>query len=142
MAVSSTESGLLPLSQAAVYLMHLTTYIDYEFFEDDVFAEKFKKTLGNHDIVISNNHGYYALGRTAAEAFFRAYFLRQACSVQLKVMYIGDKIRLRIPSVSLVIRSRCTVRSITIMMDLPNGRRCCASSIGSAPTTRPKRYYY
>ncbi|MEE8264257.1 MAG: class II aldolase/adducin family protein [Gammaproteobacteria bacterium] len=97
MAVSATESGLLPLSQAAVYLMHFTTYIDYEFFEDDVFAEKFKETLGNHDIVISHNHGYYALGCTAAEAFFHAYFLRQACSVQLKVMYTGDKMRLMDP---------------------------------------------
>ncbi len=72
MAVGSTRRGLLPLSPPAVYLMPLTTYLDYEFFEDDEFAETFVATLGRHDIMISHNHGYYALGRTAAEAFFRA----------------------------------------------------------------------
>lgn len=94
MAVGSTRKGLQPLSQAAVYLMHLMTYIDYEFFEDKEFAEKFQHACTNNDIVISHNHGYYCLGRTAAEAFFRAYFLRQACSVQLKVMASGDEPRL------------------------------------------------
>ena len=36
------------------------------------------------DILITRNHGYYTLGKTAAEAFFRAYYLEQACSVQIK----------------------------------------------------------
>ena len=94
MAVGSTRRGLLPLSQPAVYLMHLTTYLDYEFFEDEEFAETFKTTLGRHEIMISHNHGYYALGRTAAEAFFRAYYLRQACSVQVKVLSMGEEPRL------------------------------------------------
>ncbi len=94
MAVGSTQRGLLPLSQPAVYLMHLTTYLDYEFFEDEEFAEKFVTNLGQHGIMISHNHGYYALGRTAAEAFFRAYYLRQACSVQVKVLSTGEEPRL------------------------------------------------
>ena len=91
MAVGSTKTGLMPLSQPAVYLMHLTAYIDYEFFEDDEFAEKFQRTLGDNQILISHNHGYYCLGRTAAEAFFRSYYLRQACSVQVKVASMGDE---------------------------------------------------
>ena len=89
MAVGSIESGLLPLSQPAVYLGQMTTYLDYAFVEDETFARKFVETLGRHNIMISHNHGYYCLGRTAAEAFFRAYYLRQACSVQLKVMATG-----------------------------------------------------
>ena len=93
MAVGSIESKLLPLSQPAVYLGHMLTYLEYEFDEDDGFGEQFQKTLGQHNIMISHNHGYYCLGRTAAEAFFRAYYLRQACSVQLKVMATGDKPR-------------------------------------------------
>ncbi len=93
MAVSAIESGLLPISQPAVYLMHLVTYIGYEFDEDEAFAEKWQATLGRHDIMISRNHGYYVLGRTAAEVFFRAYYLRQACQVQLKAMATGDKLR-------------------------------------------------
>lgn len=90
MAVSATKGGLQPFSQAAVYLMHRTDYIDYEFFEDDEFAEKFQRGLSAHQILISHNHGYYCLGRTAAEAFFRAYYLRQACAVQVKVLSMGD----------------------------------------------------
>ncbi len=94
MAVGSIESGLLPLSQPAVYLSHMTAYLDYAFAEDESFARTFVETLGRHNIMISHNHGYYCLGRTAAEAFFRAYYLRQACSVQLKVMATGDAPRL------------------------------------------------
>ena len=43
--------------------------------------------------MISHNHGYYVLGRTAAEAFFRAYYLRQACAVQVKVLSMADRPR-------------------------------------------------
>ena len=91
MAIGSIESKLLPLSQPAVYLSHMLTYLEYEFDEDDTFGARFQRTLGQHNIMISHNHGYYCLGRTAAEAFFRAYYLRQACSVQIKVMATGDK---------------------------------------------------
>ncbi len=91
MAVSATKHGLQAVSQAAVYLMYLTTYIDYEFFEDEEYGEKFKRTLGHKDIMITRNHGYYVLGRSAAEAFFRAYFLRQACEVQVKVLSMRDE---------------------------------------------------
>lgn len=91
MAVGSTKCGLRPVSQAAVYLMHLTTYIDYEFFEDAEYGEKFQRTLGDKDIMITRNHGYYVLGRSAAESFFRAYFLRQACSTQVKVLSMGEE---------------------------------------------------
>jgi len=90
-AVSATKCGLKAVSQAAVYLMHLVTYIDYEFFEDEEYADKFVKTLGQHGILITRNHGYYVLGRSASEAFFRAYFLRQACAVQVKVLSMGEE---------------------------------------------------
>ena len=92
MAVASIESKLLPLSQPAVYLGHMLTYLEYEFDEDDDFGQRFQQALGQHNIMISHNHGYYCLGRSAAEAFFRAYYLRQACSVQLKAMATGDKL--------------------------------------------------
>ncbi len=94
MAVGSIEDGLLPLNQPAIYLGNLTGYIEYEFDEDDAFGEHFVETLGQHQILISRNHGYYALGATAAEAFFRAYFLRQTCSTQIKTLSMGRKLHL------------------------------------------------
>lgn len=91
MAVGSTKQGLQAVSQPAVYLMHMLTYVDYEFFEDDEYAEKFKKLAADHDILITRNHGYYVFGKSASEAFFRAYYLRQACSVQIKVYAMGQE---------------------------------------------------
>ena len=98
MAVSATVDGLLPLSQAAIYLGHLVGYIDYAFTEDEVFGNKFMTHVDRHDILISHNHGYYCLGRSAQEAFFRAYYLRQACEVQIKALSMvgGETSRLRL----------------------------------------------
>ena len=92
MAVGSIEDGLLPLNQPAVYLGHITGYIEYEFDEDEAFGAHFVEKLGQNQILISRNHGYYALGETAAAAFFRAYFLRQTCSTQIKTLSMGREL--------------------------------------------------
>ncbi|WP_343562072.1 class II aldolase/adducin family protein [Kiloniella sp. b19] len=97
MAVGSIEEGLMPLNQPAVYLGNLLGYIEYEFDEDEEFGRHFVSTLGSHDILISRNHGYYALGTTAAEAFFRSYFLRQTCSAQIKTLSMGRELHLLDP---------------------------------------------
>ncbi len=97
MAVGSIEDGIMPLNQPAVYLANITGYIEYEFEEDEAFGEHFVETLGGHQILISRNHGYYALGTTAAEAFFRAYFLRQTCSAQIKTLSMGRELHLMDP---------------------------------------------
>lgn len=97
-AVSATRNGLIPLSQSAIYLGHLVGYIDYAFIEDNDFGDEFMSCVASHDILISHNHGYYCLGRSAREAFFRAYYLRQACEIQVKAMSMvgGDIDRLRL----------------------------------------------
>lgn len=92
MAVGSIEEGILPLSQPAVYLGNITGYIEYEFEEDEGFSDHFIGNLGDNQILISHNHGYYALGETAAAAFFRAYFLRQTCSTQIKTLSMGREL--------------------------------------------------
>ncbi len=97
MAVGSIEDGIMPLNQPAVYLANITGYIEYEFDEDEAFGQHFVETLGSHQILISRNHGYYALGTTAAEAFFRAYFLRQTCSAQIKTLSMGRTLHLMDP---------------------------------------------
>lgn len=92
MAVGSIEDGILPLNQPAVYLGHITGYIEYEFEEDEAFGAHFIEQLADNQILISRNHGYYALGDTAAAAFFRAYFLRQTCSTQIKTLSMGREL--------------------------------------------------
>ncbi len=94
MAVGSIEDGIMPLNQPAIYLAHITGYIEYEFDEDEAFGCSFAEQLGHNQILISRNHGYYALGATAAAAFFRAYFLRQTCSAQIKTLSMGRDLHL------------------------------------------------
>jgi ribulose-5-phosphate 4-epimerase/fuculose-1-phosphate aldolase len=94
MAVGSIKDGLLPLNQPAIYLSHILGYIEYTFIEDEEYAEHFVKTLANKQILITRNHGYYVTGETPAAAFFRAYFLRQTCSVQIKTMSMGRALHL------------------------------------------------
>ena len=77
MAVGGTQEGLQYYSQASVYLNHLIEYIDYDFAEDDGYGEKFKSLIKKKDILITRNHGYYTVGKTASEAFFRAYSLNK-----------------------------------------------------------------
>ena len=92
MAVGGTKEGLMYLSQAAVYLNHLIGYVDYEFVEDKDYGSKFMSLIKQHDILITRNHGYYTVGKTASEAFFRAYYLEQACTVQVKNLSMGLKV--------------------------------------------------
>ena len=73
----------------------LVGYIDYAFIEDDDFGDEFMSCAASHDILISHNHGYYCLGRSAREAFFRAYYLCQTCEVQVKAMSMVGAISTR-----------------------------------------------
>ena len=72
------------MSQAAIYLERYIRYLDYDFAEDGEYAELFMRTLEDSDIIVSHHHGYYTMGSRPSEAFFRAYYLRQACEVQVK----------------------------------------------------------
>lgn len=94
MAVGSIDDGIMPLNQPAVYLGNITGYIEYEFEEDEAFGQHFVEKLGQNQILISHNHGYYALEETAAAAFFRAYFLRQTCSTQIKTLSMGRELHM------------------------------------------------
>ena len=92
--VASTETGLVWVNQPAVYLGHMLAYVDYAFDEDNAFAERVCARFAENNIVISRNHGHWTLGRNAGEAFFRSYFLRQACIVQLYAMSTGAPLHL------------------------------------------------
>jgi ribulose-5-phosphate 4-epimerase/fuculose-1-phosphate aldolase len=89
-AVGSTEAGLLPVTQPAVYLGHMLGYVEFDFDEDAAFAERVCRAFASFNVVISRNHGHWSMGRTAGEAFFRAYFLLQACDIQCRVLAMGD----------------------------------------------------
>ncbi|WP_419864999.1 class II aldolase/adducin family protein [Candidatus Poriferisodalis sp.] len=93
-AVGSLRCGLLWVNQPAVYLGHMLGYLDYEFDETSEFGERFSRLAADHNLLISRNHGHYSFGRVPGEAFFRSYFLRQACEIQLKAMATGSELHL------------------------------------------------
>ncbi len=93
-AVGSLMCGLVWVNQPAVYLGHMLGYLDYEFDETEAFGRRFARLAADHNLLISRNHGHYAFGRVAAEAFFRSYFLRQACEIQIQAMSTGEELHL------------------------------------------------
>ena len=96
MAVSSTVDGLLPVSQAAFFL-HGTIgryryAFDYEAEFEENIAEQFAQ--GKRAVML-DHHGLYAVGTSAAEAWFVTFHLHQACEVQLRAQSTG--VALNIP---------------------------------------------
>jgi len=93
-AVGSLQCGLVWVNQPAVYLGHMLGYLDYEFDETEEFGQLFARLAAEHNLLISRNHGHYSFGRLPGEAFFRSYFLRQACEIQIQAMSTGRELHL------------------------------------------------
>eukprot|EP00658_Telonema_sp_P-2_P038757 TRINITY_DN27747_c0_g1_i3.p1 TRINITY_DN27747_c0_g1~~TRINITY_DN27747_c0_g1_i3.p1 ORF type:complete len:323 (+),score=66.82 TRINITY_DN27747_c0_g1_i3:287-1255(+) len=87
MAVAGLKAGLLPVSQAEFFLHGQISREPYDFsYETDfetVLAAGFSH--GKRAMLL-NHHGMYAVGRDSAEAFFTAFYLNQACEVQVRTM--------------------------------------------------------
>ena len=87
MGVSAQAEGLQPLSQA--YLMigggDVIGYTDYEFECTDDFLSGLLEAGMGRKMIVEAWHGAFVFGRTAGEAFFRSFYLDQACAVQLEV---------------------------------------------------------
>lgn len=86
-AVSSLVEGLLPLNQTAMLAMGSVAYHEYEGVAVDLDErERLQRDLGERHALILRNHGTLAVGRTAAEAFLRMYFLERACTMQVRTL--------------------------------------------------------
>lgn len=95
MAVSAQKDGLLPLAQSSMVAMSSLTYHDYE----GVAVNPEEKArlvadLGNEWAMILRNHGLLTCGISAADAFYRLYFLERACDVQVSALGGGATIQL------------------------------------------------
>merc|ERR1712137_1093827 len=87
MAVGGLKVGLLPLSQAAFFLYGQVSREGYDFTYENSFEDSLRRGLGaGQRAMLLNHHGMYAVGRDAAEAFFVAKHLTQACDVQVKTL--------------------------------------------------------
>jgi ribulose-5-phosphate 4-epimerase/fuculose-1-phosphate aldolase len=92
-AVSSQQSGLLPISQTAMTVINDLAYHDYEGIALDLDErERLVADLGSKNLMLLRNHGTLAVGRTAAEAFLRIFFLERACKMQVMAQAGGPLI--------------------------------------------------
>ena len=94
-AVSCLEEGVLPLTQGALQFYHRVAYHDYEnlAFDNDQSA-RLVENLGDKQVMMMRNHGQLTAGRSVAEAFSLAYFLEEACRIQLEIMQSGGRMTL------------------------------------------------
>lgn len=91
-AVSAMEGGLRPLSQHAGEL--LGTISSHPFQDATSVAnegELLGSDLGDNFLMLLENHGILAVGRTAAEVFWYHYMLEMACKIQIDVLHATDK---------------------------------------------------
>src|SRR6266700_5054671 len=83
-AVSAQKSGLLPISQQAMFALSSLAYHDYEGLAlDEEEQPRLVADLGDKKFMILRNHGLLTLGRTAAEAFLGMFLLERACKIQI-----------------------------------------------------------
>lgn len=94
MGISALECGLLPVSQA--FLMaggaEQIAYSRYEFECTKEFIDNLVAAMKGKAILIEAFHGAFILGRSVADAFFKTFYLDQACNVQLAAQSTGQKV--------------------------------------------------
>ncbi len=93
MAVSAMKGGLRPLSQHACEILGTISHHPYQ----DVTAaedecELLAKDLGDNFLLMLENHGVLAAGRTAAEVFWYHYMFEAACKIQIDILHATDDV--------------------------------------------------
>ncbi|MBU1375444.1 MAG: class II aldolase/adducin family protein [Alphaproteobacteria bacterium] len=90
---SSLDCELLPVSQGGVMLHGK---ISYDQFNEDVWGEECNNAIvegfRDNQVMLMRNHGALVGGRTVLQAFRLAYYLDQACAVQIEMMQTGQEI--------------------------------------------------
>lgn len=94
--ISMLKGGLQPVTQPALFILPQMGYWPYIFNEDETFRPNFSKAFTGKQVLMARNHGFYVIGKDAAEAFFLTFYLAQACDAQAAAMSCGEEL-VRIP---------------------------------------------
>jgi ribulose-5-phosphate 4-epimerase/fuculose-1-phosphate aldolase len=95
MALSMTQSGLLPTSQHAMRFYNRVGYHDYEGIALSLEERaRLIADLGPHKVLVLRNHGTLTAGATVAEAYALMFTLEKAARAQLRAMSATDQILL------------------------------------------------
>lgn len=92
-AISAQESGVLPISQQAAYVLTSLGYHNYECLalRDDE-KPRLVRDLGNNSFLMLRNHGLLTVGTSVAEAFFNMYLFEAVCMIQVRAQCGGKLI--------------------------------------------------
>ena len=91
-AVSAQSSGVLPISQHAIFVLSSLAYHDYEgvaLNEDE--KPRLVRNLGDKRFFMLRNHGLLTVGESVAEAFVAMYFFEATCMIQVRAQ-VGGKL--------------------------------------------------
>ena len=94
MAVSCMKSGLLPLTQQAMFLHGRVSYHAWDLQTSGAEeCERLANDLGsvNHAMIL-HNHGLLTCAPTVSEAFSTMYLIENACKVQVDLMWSGAEL--------------------------------------------------
>ena len=92
-AVSAQESGLLPVSQQALFVLASLGYHDYEGLAlNDEEKPRLVADLGKKTFLILRNHGLLTVGQSVADAFLSMFLLERACRIQILAQSGGSKL--------------------------------------------------
>ncbi|MFQ6006102.1 MAG: class II aldolase/adducin family protein [Woeseia sp.] len=94
MLLASLETELLPISQAAVMFKGLWGFSEFEFYCGDEFCKQLLEDLGDLPVLLMRNHGMFIAAKSVPDAFFMAFYLNQACDLQVGCMQTGAKIHI------------------------------------------------
>jgi ribulose-5-phosphate 4-epimerase/fuculose-1-phosphate aldolase len=109
-AVSATEVGLMPLSQTAIEFADRLALIEYrglarEGFDDPSLAQIARE--GGEALL--RNHGLLVVADDAIQAFYAAYYLEEAC--RLQILTLSQGLQLHRPAVAVVTATAEQLRS-------------------------------
>lgn len=110
-AVSAQATGLLPISQQALFVLASLGYHDYEGLAlNDEEKPRLVADLGKKTFLILRNHGLLTVGQSVADAFLSMFLLERACRIQIlaqtgggKLISISDEILKQIPAQEAVV---------------------------------------
>jgi ribulose-5-phosphate 4-epimerase/fuculose-1-phosphate aldolase len=84
-AVSTTRTGVLPISQQSIFVLASLGYHDYEGVALlDGEKPRLVRDLGDKMFMMLRNHGILTVGSTIADAFLAMYIFETACTIQLR----------------------------------------------------------
>lgn len=109
-AVSATEAGLMPLSQTAIEFSDRLALIEYrglarEGFDDPELARVARE--GGEALL--RNHGLLVVADDAIQAFYAAYYLEEAC--RLQILTLSQGLPVHHPAKAVVVTAAAQLRS-------------------------------